>query len=691
MELEKIRNIGIMAHIDAGKTTVTERVLYFSGKTYKIGEVHEGTAVMDYLAEEQERGITITSAATTCPWKGYTINLIDTPGHVDFTVEVERSLRVLDGAVAVFDASEGVQAQSETVWRQAQKYNVPRVCFINKMDKLGADFEMAVNSLKERIFANPVILQIPIGSYDTFTGFIDLLDMKMLTFTEDKVGAVCDEADIPQDLLEEVNEKRALMIEIAADYDEALMEKYLNDEPIDKKSIVAAIRKGTLTGELHPVICGSALKSIGSRKMLDAVIDFLPSPLDRGEVDGRQPKKTDNIIKCKCDPDGPFVALAFKITSDKHGDLTFIRVYSGTLKSGMRILNSNRDRKENITKICRMHADTRINVDEAVAGDIVAVVGIKHTYTGDTLCTPKSPVLLGNIEFPEPVISLSIEPRTSGERTKLAEALEVLKREDPSFKAHYQEETGQTIISGMGELHLEILQHKLIRDIKVDVLVGRPRVAYKETVAQHAQAEAKFIKQTGGRGQYGHVVVTIEPYQPEEPGAENVVFEDKITGGEIPKEFITSVKSGVLGAAGSGILAGFPVINVKISLVGGSFHPVDSSDLAFQQAGSLAFYEVIKQAQPTLMEPIMNLEVVTPEQYYGVIQGDLTRKRAEIVHTELRGNARVIKSKVPLAEMFGYASELRGATQGRAGYSMEPDNYCLVPEQISQKVLETAY
>ncbi|MBI9015686.1 MAG: elongation factor G [Phycisphaerae bacterium] len=689
MELNKIRNIGIMAHIDAGKTTVTERVLYFTGKTYKIGEVHNGTAVMDYLQEEQERGITITSAATTCPWKDHTINLIDTPGHVDFTVEVERSLRVLDGAVAVFDASEGVQAQSETVWHQAQKYNIPCLCFINKMDKLGADFEMSINSLREKLHAVPVPMTIPVGNQDDFKGFIDLLYLKMVIFVEDKVGTKFAEHDIPEEYANEVEEARQYMVETAADYDEDLMEKYFAEENLDPKQIIAALRKATIQGKIHPTFCGSALKSIGSQRLLDAIVDLLPSPLDRPDVEGVDPKNTDKIIMCKCDPNGPFAALAFKIASDQHGDLTFLRIYSGTLKNGMRVLNTNRDKKENITKICQMHANSRIMRDEAKAGDIVAVVGLKNTLTGDTLCLQKNPIVLGTIEFPEPVISAAIEPRTNADRVKLAEALETLKREDPSFRATFQEDTGQTIISGMGELHLEILQHKIIRDMKIDVRVGRPRVAYKETITLLARGDAKFEKQTGGRGHYGHVVLTIEPYPPNEK--ENIIIEDKTSGGVIPKEFIPAAIEGAKSACGGGMLAGYPMEGIKICIIDGSSHQVDSSEMAYQQAASMAFNQALDEAGPVLLEPIMKLEVVTPEQYYGVIQGDLVRKRAEITDTHQRGPVRYIHAKVPLAEMFGYASELRSATQGRAGYSMEADSYAIVPSQISKKVLETSY
>ena len=689
-DITKIRNIGIMAHIDAGKTTVTERILFFTGKTYKIGEVHDGTAVMDYLPEEQQRGITITAAATTCPWKGYTINLIDTPGHVDFTVEVERSLRVLDGAVAVFDASEGVQAQSETVWRQAHKYQVPCLCFINKMDKIGADFEMSVKSLREKLLARPVPLQLPLGAAENFTGFIDLLEMKALIFVQEKIGASFITHPIPDEYLQAARQARHDMIEHAAEHDDNLMGKYIHDEPVSCAEIIAGLRAGCLSGKLHPVLCGAALQNIGARKLLDAVTNLLPSPLDRPMVRGYVPGHPDKIIECPPDPDGPLVAMAFKITADQHGDLTFIRIYSGTLKNNTRILNSSRDRKEGVSKILQMHANTRNQQTQAVAGDIVALVGLKNTLTGDTLCLSKKPILLEGIEFPEPVMSLSIESRTAGERPKLAQALDTLKREDPTFRVHYNQETGQTIISGMGELHLEILQHKLIRDMKVDVLVGRPRVAFKETITQSARGEGKFIRQTGGRGQYGHAVISIEPHHPE-PGQDHLIFEDKVVGGAIPREYIPSVIHGIHDAAASGILGGFPVIDLKISILDGSSHPVDSSDIAFQQAGSLAFTDAVKKAHPILLEPIMGLQVITPDQFYGAIQGDLSRKRAIIHHTEQRGQVRIIDALVPLTEMFGYASDLRGSTQGRASYTMEPKKYAPMPEQISQKILESAY
>jgi len=689
-DLLRVRNIGIMAHIDAGKTTVTERILFLTGRTYKIGEVHDGTAVMDYLAEEQERGITITSAATTCPWKGYTINLIDTPGHVDFTIEVERCLRVLDGAVAVFDASEGVQAQSETVWRQAQKYSVPVICFINKMDKMGADFEMAVKSLSEKLLANPICIQLPMGQESDFVGFIDLLNMKAVFFEEDKIAARVKEAEIPPEYLTAAREAQHKMIEKAAEFDDEVMEKYLHDKPVCREAIIRALRQGTLSGQVHLVLCGAALKSIGSRKLLDGVIDFLPSPLDRPTVLGHAPGKPAKKIECKCDPNGPLAALAFKITSDQHGDLTFARIYSGTIRNNTRILNSTRDRRENVSKICRMHAGSRTLNESASAGDIVGLIGLKNTLTGDTLCLAKQPIVLEAIKLPEAVISLSIEPITAADRSKLAEALNTLKREDPSFRAHYQKDTGQTIISGMGELHLEILRHKLIRDMKIGVRVGRPRVAYKETITRQVQGEGKFIKQTGGRGQYGHAIISLEPYKPE-PGEEHIIVQDETVGGSIPKEYISSVINGVRDASTSGILAGFPMTDIKVRILDGSSHPVDSSDLAFQQAGGIAFVEAVKNADTVLLEPIMKLQVVTPEQYYGAVQGDLTRRRAVISHTDQHGQVRIIDALVPLAEMFGYASDLRSSTQGRGSYTMEPYRYSTMPEQISKKVLETAY
>ncbi len=687
-DLSKVRNIGIMAHIDAGKTTVTERILYFSGITYKIGEVHDGTAVMDFMEEEQQRGITITSAATKCPWAGFDINLIDTPGHVDFTAEVERSLRVLDGAVAVFDASEGVQAQSETVWRQGQKYDLPCLCFINKMDKIGADFEMAVDSIRDKLLAHPVPVQIPIGAESNFLGLIDLLTLKAFYFKQEKTGASFYEEDIPEELKEAAETARHAMIEAAAEFDESLMEAYINDDPIKNEKIIAGLRKGTLEGKLNPVLLGSALKNIGVRKLIDAVPMYLPSPTERPHALGHKQGDTDKPVDVVCDPNKPFVALAFKITSDKHGDLYFLRVYQGTLKSGSRVLNSNRDRKENITRIYQMHANSRQNLDEAHAGDIVAVVGLKETLTGDTLCDTKNNIVLESITFPETVISMSIEPRSAADRVKLGEALGLLRREDPTFGCNFDEETGQTIISGMGELHLEVLEHKLVRDLGVDVRVGKPRVAYREAISKKARQENKFVRQTGGRGQFGHVVIEIEPlFDDDGHYLRENVFENKTVGGVIPKEYIPSVESGVKEGLASGALSGYPVVGAKVTLIDGSFHAVDSSEIAFEQAAVMAVQDILSKAGPVLLEPVMRVQIVVPEPNYGAVQGQLVAKRGEIGDARMHGNMRVLDAKVPLAEMFGYSSQIRSATGGRGSFSMEPLNYEKVPEQISEKIL----
>jgi len=687
-ELSKVRNIGVMAHIDAGKTTVTERILYFSGMTYKIGEVHDGTAVMDFMQEEQERGITITSAATKCPWNGYDINLIDTPGHVDFTAEVERSLRVLDGAIAVFDASEGVQAQSETVWRQGQKYHIPCLCFINKMDKIGADFEMSVHSIRDKLLAHPVPVQIPIGAEAELKGLVDLLKMKAFFFAQEETAASFREEAIPEELQEKAEFYRHEMIEAAAEYDEQLMEAYVNDAPLTSGQIISGLRKGTLLGKLNPVLVGSALKNTGVRHLLDAVPLFLPSPLERPAAVGFKKGKQDKQIEVVCDPEKPFVGLAFKITSDKHGDLYFIRIYQGTLKKGMRVLNANRDRKENVTRIFQMHANSRQILDSATAGDIVAAVGLRDTLTGDTLCDTHSPVTLESISFPEAVISMSIEPRSAADRVKLSEALMLLRREDPTFGFKNDEETGQTIISGMGELHLEVLEHKLVRDIGVDVRVGKPRVAYKEAISQTARAEGKFVRQTGGRGQYGHVVITIEPLFEEDGHYSNKSeFCNALTGGVIPKEYLPSVEKGVTEGVSNGVLSGYPLVGAKVTLIDGSFHAVDSSEIAFEQAGVLAAQEAIQNAGPILLEPVMRVQAVVPEANYGAIQGGLIAKRGEITDTHMHGNMRVIDAKVPLAEMFGYSGQIRSATSGRGSFSMEPLSYEKVPEQISEKIL----
>ena len=691
-DLQKLRNIGIMAHIDAGKTTVTERILYYSGKIYKMGEVHDGTAVMDFMEEEQERGITITSAATKCPWNGYDINLIDTPGHVDFTAEVERSLRVLDGAVAVFDASEGVQAQSETVWRQGQKYDLPCICFINKMDKIGADFEMAVDSIRDKLLANPVAVQMPIGEESSLKGLIDLISMKAVFYEQDKLGAKFTETDIPDDLADEAELLRHDMIEAAAEFDDDLMEAYLNDAAIDNANIIAGLRKGTLENKINPVFVGSALKNIGVQKLIDGVTLFLPSPLERPDIIGHNPKHADKEIVITCDSSKPLIALAFKITSDKHGDLYFLRIYQGTLKAGSRIYNSNRDRKENITRIFEMHAASRNSLDSASAGDIVAVVGLKDTLTGDTICDTKHPTLLASITFPETVISMSIEPKTAAERVKLIDALAILRKEDPTFVCKNDPDTGQTIISGMGELHLEILQHKLVRDMGVNVRVGRPRVAYKEAISKEATMEAKFVKQTGGRGQFGHVVLKIEPLLTEDGhfSRENE-FENAIVGGAIPKEYIPAVENGVKEGLSSGELAGYPVVGAKVTLLDGSFHAVDSSEIAFEQAAVIALRDVMKEAEPVLLEPVMRVQAVVPEANYGAVQGNLISKRGVITDTHVHGNMCVLDAKVPLAEMFGYSGQIRGATAGRGSFSMEPLTYEKVPSQISKKILLSYY
>lgn len=689
--LRSIRNIGIMAHIDAGKTTVTERILFYAGKTYKMGEVHEGTAVMDYLEEEQERGITITSAATTFNWLDHTVNLIDTPGHVDFTAEVERSLRVLDGAVAVFDAKEGVEAQSETVWRQADKYHVPRLCFINKMDKAGADFNYSLNSIATRLPSHPVAIQIPIGTEDTFDGLIDLIDMKRVTWTAEKLGATYEESVIPEELREEAEQARHDLIEKVAEVDEALMEKYLHDEPISNDELIAAIRKGTCENKLHPVLLGSALKYQGIQRLLDAVVRYLPSPLEVKPAEAHDAKNPEKIISLECDPNGPLAALVFKVSSDQHGDLCFARIYSGTLEAGSRVYNPDRKKKEIVSRIWQMHAKERIRQDSARAGDIVAVVGVKDSWTGDTLCEIKKPMILEHIQFPETVISMAIEPRSSADKDKLANALQMLKREDPTFNASMDDETGQTIIAGMGELHLEIIKNRLLRDLKIDVNVGRPRVSYRETVNGTGKAEGRFIRQTGGRGQFAVVMLQVEPYEPGED-KENVVFESKITGGAISEEYIESVRTGVTDAARSGAFSGYPVINIKITLLDGQEHTEDSSDIAFENAAMLAFRDAVQQAGPILLEPIMSLQVSTPDEFFGTVIGDLNGRRGVVVDSDMRGQNRIINAEVPLAEMFGYATALRSLTQGRAApTNFEPLRYDQVPSHLTDNILEMAY
>ena len=626
VSLQKTRNIGIMAHIDAGKTTVTERILYYTGVTYKIGEVHEGTAVMDWMPQEQERGITITSAATTCFWKDYKINIIDTPGHVDFTIEVERSLRVLDGAVALFDAVAGVEPQSETVWRQAEKYKVPRIAFINKMDRMGADFFMCVKSMIERLGATPVPVQIPYGAEDVFKGAIDLINMKAYVYKDETIGAKYIETDIPQELLPTALEYREKMIEALSDFDDIIMEKYLAAEEISADLIKAALRRGTIELRITPVLCGSAFKNKGVQMLLDTIVDYLPCPLDIPPVTGIEPNSGKEIIRKVSDKE-PFSALAFKIMTDPFvGQLTFLRVYSGTLSSGSYIYNSTKDVQERIGRLMKMHANKREETKEVKAGDIVAAVGLKSTLTGDTLCDSEHPVILEAMEFPEPVISVAIEPKTKADQEKLSVALGKLAQEDPSFKVSYNEETGQTIISGMGELHLDIIVDRLLREFKVGANVGKPQVAYRETIRQKATAEGKYVRQSGGRGQYGHVYINIEPL---EPGS-NFEFVNKVVGGSIPREYIPAVEKGVKEALENGIMAGYPVVDVKVTLFDGSYHEVDSSEMAFKIAGSMAFKNAASKAKPVLLEPIMNIEVVTPDEYMGEVIGDLNSRRGKI-------------------------------------------------------------
>ena len=688
-DLSNLRNIGVMAHIDAGKTTVSERILYYTGRTYKIGETHDGTAVMDFMEEEQERGITITSAATKCNWNGTDMNLIDTPGHVDFTAEVERSLRVLDGAVAVFDASEGVQAQSETVWRQGQKYNVPCICLVNKMDKVGADFEMSVNSIREKLDANAVAVQIPIGAENDFEGVIDLLTMKATYYVMEDTGATAEIREIPDNLKDLAQEWREMMLESVAECDEELMELYLEGQELPVDKIMNVIRTETIANRMNPVYFGSALKDKGTRLLLDGVVSYLPSPVDRPLKPAMNPKDEEVEIALDCDETKPLVAVAFKITHDKHGDLYFVRVYQGTLKSGSRVMNSTRSKRENVTRLFEMHANDRKIVDKAEAGDIVACVGLKDTLTGDTLCDTKTPLVLETMSFPEPVISMSIEPINSSDRAKLGDALGALRREDPTFITKYDTETGQTIISGMGELHLEILQHRITREMNVDVRVGTPKVAYKECITKKIEQESKFVRQSGGRGQFGHVVITVEPILEDNGQVSNEIeFESKIVGGVIPREYWKAIENGCRGALSNGVLAGYPVVGVRIELHDGSFHAVDSSEMAFELAGALAMKEAMQRATPKLLEPIMKLQIVVPETNFGPVQSNIISKRGLVTDSSVSGQMRVLDAQAPLSELFGYTSELRGATQGRGSFSMEPDTYEKVPEQIASKILE---
>ncbi len=697
-DLQHTRNFGIAAHIDAGKTTVTERVLYYTGKIYKMGEVHEGTATMDFLEDEQQRGITIQSAATTCLWnrngREYKCNLIDTPGHVDFTVEVERSMRVLDGAVAVFDGKEGVEAQSETVWRQAERYNVPRICFINKMDKLGADFDFSFRTLNERLGANAIPVQLPIGHGNAFQGIIDLLEMQAYYFDASELGSVVEQREIPDDLIDKAKDWHHKLVEMAVELDDHLLEKYLEDEDtITQDEIRSALRKGTLELRCNPTFCGSALKYIGVQRLLDGVIDYLPNPTEVPEVQGTDPKNAETTLTRPHSNDAPLSALAFKVVSDVHGDLTYVRIYSGKLTQGTRVVNTNNGRKEAISRIYEMHAKERIALQEAKAGSIVAVIGLKHTVTGETLSDSAHPIVLERMEFPEPVISMSIEPQSSADRDKLGEALSTINREDPSFRFSYNDETGETVMAGMGELHLDIIKTKLTRDMKIGVKVGRPRVAYREAITAAAEARGLHKKQSGGRGQFGDCIITVEPCT-EEQAAEAelkygdfIAFENKIVGGAIPKEYIPAVEAGCRSTARSGVLAGYPLEHLKVTLIDGSYHEVDSSQAAFEVAGALAFKDAVKKARPVLMEPIMKIVVTTPEDFLGNVTGDLNSRRGIIIDQERRSNTIIVTAEAPLSEMFGYATTLRGMSQGRASYSMEPETYRAVPANVEKELL----
>ena len=682
IDLESIRNIGIAAHIDAGKTTTTERILFFTGRKHKLGEVHEGAATMDWMEQERERGITITSAATTCHWKGFSVNIIDTPGHVDFTVEVERSMRVLDGAVAVFCAVGGVEPQSETVWRQADRYRVPRVAFVNKMDRVGADFHQVVGQMKERLGANAVPVQIPIGSEDAFGGVVDLVREKAVIYVEE-LGVDPRVVDIPAELVEDAALGREALVEAMADIDEDVMALYLEGKHVPENILRRALRKGTIDLAVFPVLCGSAFKNKGVHSLLDAVVDYLPSPLDLPPIKGVHPSTGDTEERHP-DPAAPLSALAFKIMVDPFvGRLVYCRIYSGRIRSGSSILNTSTGSRERVGRILRMHANKREDLEEASAGEIIALPGLKATKTGDTLSDERKPILLESVEFPEPVVHLSAEPMSKADQVKLARGLAGLSEEDPTFKVSTNEETAQTIISGMGELHLEIIVDRLKREYGVDVRVGRPQVAYRETIRNPSSGEGRFIKQTGGRGQYGHVVLEIEPL----PDEKSFVFEDRIVGGVIPREFIPAVQKGIAETVANGVLGGYPVIGVKVTLVDGSFHEVDSSELAFRIAASMAFKEAMKSANPVLMEPIMEVEVVTPEEYVGDVMGDLSSRRGHVEGMEMRGNARIVRSFAPLSEMFGYATDLRNKTSGRASYSMQFSHYEEVPGEITEKIL----
>ena len=679
--LEKTRNIGIMAHIDAGKTTTTERILFYTGKTHKIGEVHEGEATMDWMVQEQERGITITSAATTCQWKGNRINIIDTPGHVDFTVEVQRSLKVLDGAVTVLAAKGGVQPQTETVWRQADKYEVPRMVYVNKMDITGANFMLCVDQLKNRLKANAVPIQLPIGAEDNFQGIVDLIKMRAFVHKDD-LGKVIEEGEIPEELKAQAEEFRAKMIEAAAEQDDELMMKYLDDGELSEEEIKKGLRLGTINNKIVPVVCGSSYKNKGVQELLNAVVDFMPSPLDIAHIKGVTPDGEE--VERKTSDEEPFAALAFKIATDPFvGKLCFFRVYSGTLEAGSTILNANKEKKDRMGRILLMHSNHRQDIDKVYAGDIAAAVGLKEVSTGDTLCDPAHPIILESMEFPEPVIDIAIEPKDKANSEKMGIALAKLAEEDPTFKTYTNQETGQTVIAGMGELHLDIIVDRLKREFKVECTVGKPQVSYKETIRNKVKVEGKFIRQSGGRGQYGHVWLEMEPLEP----GKGVEFESKIVGGVVPKEYIKPIEEGIREAAESGVLAGYPVIDFKATLVDGSYHEVDSSEMAFKIAASMAFKEGCKQAKSVILEPIMKVEITVPEEYMGDVIGDVNSRRGRMEGMEAQSGNQVIRSFIPLSEMFGYATDLRSKTQGRGSYSMEPSHYDEVPKSVHDQIV----
>jgi elongation factor G len=682
--LELTRNIGIMAHIDAGKTTTTERILYYTGRSYKIGEVHEGTAQMDWMEQEQERGITITSAATTCFWDEHKINIIDTPGHVDFTVEVERSLRVLDGAVAVFDGVAGVEPQTETVWRQANKYGVPRICFVNKMDRLGADFFSALASIRDRLECNAAVVQLPIGAEGNYKGVIVLIEMNALVWQDEELGAKWDVVPIPDELAAQADEYRAELLDVISAHSDDILEKYIGEEEITPDDLRKALRDATIANEVVPILNGSAFRNKGVQPLLDAVIAYLPSPVDLPPTEGMS-LKGDETVERKASDDEPFAALAFKIMSDPHvGKLTYFRVYSGKLEKGGAVLNARSGKKERLGRLLEMHANDRQDVDEAFAGDILAGIGMKDTRTGDTLCDPGAPVVLEELEFPEPVIHVAVEPKTKADQDKLGKALMALSEEDPTFQVRSDDETGQTVISGMGELHLEVLVDRMLREFKVDATVGKPQVAYRETITKPAEKVVyRHVKQTGGKGQFAHVVINLEPTGP----GGGYEFVDKITGGRIPKEYIPSVDQGMQEAMTAGVLAGYPMVDVRATLVDGSAHDVDSSEMAFQIAGSMVFKEASRKAGAALLEPIMRVEVVTPEDYMGDVIGDLNSRRGKVGQMEQRGNSQVINAQVPLSEMFGYATDLRSRTQGRATYTMQFDSYQQTPKSVQEEIV----